>query len=48
MLPDRKKNRLADYSYSQPGAYFITVCTADKRCLLSSIVGANATLARQP
>ena len=47
MLPNRKKNRLADYSYSQPGAYFITVCTADKRCLLSSIVGADAPIGPQ-
>ncbi len=29
-LPKRKPNRLADYDYSTPNAYYITVCT-DKR-----------------
>ena len=38
----RKNNRLADYDYSQPGAYFITVCVKDHKCLLSTIVGADA------
>ncbi|MGM9602403.1 MAG: transposase [Faecousia sp.] len=38
----RKRNRLVGYDYSQPGAYFITVCTADRKCLLGSIVGADA------
>ena len=42
MHPVRKKNRLADYSYSQPGAYFITVCVKNKECMLSTIVGADA------
>ncbi|MGN1004614.1 MAG: transposase [Oscillospiraceae bacterium] len=26
-LPRRKPNRLRDYDYSQPGAYFVTICT---------------------
>ena len=38
---ERKKNRLAGYDYSQPGAYFITVCVKDHRCLLSNVVGAD-------
>ena len=29
-FPKRKPNRLADYDYSTPNAYFITICT-DKR-----------------
>ena len=29
-LPKRKKIRLSDYDYSTPGAYFITVCTANR------------------
>ena len=37
--PTRKKNRLESYDYSQNGAYFITICTKDKKCILSSIVG---------
>ncbi len=27
MLPKRKQNRLRQYDYSRPGAYFITICT---------------------
>ncbi len=45
MHPARKQNRLADYSYSQPGAYFITVCTQDRKCLLSTVVGGDAHIA---
>ena len=29
-LPKRKPVRIADYDYSTPGAYFITVCTANR------------------
>lgn len=29
-LPERKKIRLSDYDYSLPGAYFVTICTANK------------------
>ena len=28
--PKRKPIRIADYDYSTPGAYFVTVCTANK------------------
>ena len=38
--PTRKKNRLSNYDYSQNGAYFITICTENRKCLLSTIVGA--------
>ena len=30
-LPTRKKNRLEKYDYSSVGAYFITVCTLDRK-----------------
>nr|VFJ56152.1 MAG: REP element-mobilizing transposase RayT [Candidatus Kentron sp. DK] len=30
--------RLKGYDYSWPGAYFITVCVHDKRCLLGKVV----------
>ena len=41
-LPKRKQIRLPDYDYSSPGAYFVTICTADRRCILSDItVGAG-------
>ncbi len=40
-LPKRKQIRLPDYDYSSPGAYFVTICTKDRRCILSDIaVGA--------
>ena len=38
-LPKRKHPRLDHYDYSTAGAYFITVCTHKRRCLLSRIVG---------
>ena len=37
-LPQRKRNRLEAYDYSAPGAYFVTICTHEKRCILSRIV----------
>ena len=40
-LPKRKTVRLENYDYSSPGAYFVTICTHDRRCIFSSIaVGA--------
>ena len=42
-LPERKPIRLPDYDYSSPGAYFVTICTQGRRCILSRIaVGADA------
>ena len=42
-LPKRKPIRLPDYDYSSPGSYFVTICTKDRRCILSDIsVGADA------
>ena len=38
-LPKRKHPRLEHYDYSTAGAYFITICTHSRRCLLSRIVG---------
>lgn len=37
--PKRKPNRLPGYDYSSPGAYFITICTKNRKCILSRIVG---------
>lgn len=37
MLPQRKINRLHHYDYNKPGAYFITVCTSKRRCILAEI-----------
>ena len=38
-MPKRKHPRLLHYDYSTPSAYFITICTHNRRCLLSRIVG---------
>ena len=38
-LPKRKHPRLDRYDYSTSGAYFITICTQNRQCLLSHIVG---------
>ncbi|MBP3372730.1 MAG: transposase [Clostridia bacterium] len=38
-LAKRKPNRLQNYDYSNSGYYFVTVCTYEKRMLLSQIVG---------
>ena len=36
-LPQRKPNRIADCDYSQNGVYFITICTQDRKKILSKI-----------
>ena len=38
--PRRKHIRLKNYDYSQPGAYFVTVCTEGRRELFPIAVGA--------
>lgn len=41
-LPSRKHIRIPNYDYSNYGAYFITICTKDRKEILSQIsVGAN-------
>lgn len=44
-IRERKPLRLRQYDYDKPGAYFITVCTKDKRCVLGNIVGGDAHIA---
>lgn len=36
-LHRRRSIRLVDYDYRQPGYYFFTVCTQDRRCLLGNL-----------
>jgi putative transposase len=36
--PRRKSIRLPCYDYSQPGAYFITICTHQRRCCMARVV----------
>ena len=40
-LPKRKPTSLKEYDYSTPGAYFITICTKDRKELLSRIIVGN-------
>ena len=46
-LPKRKQIRLPDYDYSAPGAYFVTICTRDRRCILSDVT-VGAAISRPP
>jgi len=46
-LPERKPNRLPTFDYASNGAYFITLCTQNKRCILST-VAVGATFGRPP
>ena len=36
-LPRRRSIRLQNYDYSQPGAYFVTICTYKRECLFGHI-----------
>ena len=47
-LPQRKPNRIPNYDYSQGGAYYVTVCTQDRRQFLSRIMGDGAQIAMLP
>ena len=40
-LPKRKTMRLKDFDYSSNCAYFITLCTSDRRCVLGKVIGEN-------
>ena len=43
-LPKRKALRLKGFDYSTTGAYFITICTQDRKNILSTIVGEGSPL----
>jgi len=40
-LRKRKQVRLSGYNYSSAGAYFVTICTQDRRQILSEIIWQN-------
>ncbi len=40
-LPKRKPTRLKNFDYNSTGAYFITICTENRRQILSRIVGGD-------
>ena len=37
-LPKRKPTRLSEYDYFNQGAYFVTICVKDMKCILSNII----------
>ena len=37
-LPERKATHLKNYDYSKTGVYFVTICTEDRKQILSNIV----------
>lgn len=39
--PKRKEIRIIDFNYATPSAYFITICTAERKPILWDIVGAD-------
>ena len=41
--PVRKLNRCQSYDYSTPGYYFLTLCTANRECLLGHVTMADET-----
>lgn len=47
-LHQRKPNRLPNFDYSTPGAYFITICTKDHKCLFWENVGASIARPQKP
>ena len=44
LSPTRKTLRLRTHDYSQPAAYFLTICTDQKRCRLSRVNDGQVTL----
>ena len=46
-LPTRKNTRLQVFDYNIPTAYFVTICTAHKKQILSNIVGGDVLDAPQ-
>lgn len=40
----RRSIRLREWNYSRSGAYFVTVCTQDRKCLFGDIINAEIVL----
>ncbi len=40
----RRSIRLKGYDYSQPGAYFITICTQNRECMFGEIIDGEMAL----
>ena len=46
-LPKRKPTRLKNFDYNTAGAYFLTICTENRRQILSHVVGGDVLNAPQ-
>ena len=44
--PRRRSLRLRDYDYTACGAYFVTICAADRRCIFGSITNGTVHLSQ--
>ncbi|MCX6826443.1 MAG: transposase [candidate division Zixibacteria bacterium] len=44
MTKKRKPIRLKGYDYSSEGAYYVTICTQDRKCILGEIVNGKMIL----
>ncbi len=44
IFPGRRSVRLKEYDYTQSGAYFVTVCTQSKKCILGEITDGEMKL----
>jgi putative transposase len=42
--PHRRSIRLKEYDYSQPGEYFVTICTYNHECTLGEIINGEMRL----
>jgi putative transposase len=40
----RRSFRLQDYDYGQPGFYYITICTEDRKAMLGNVVNGEMCL----
>jgi hypothetical protein len=40
----RRSIRLRPFNYTSPGAYFVTICTFKRACVLGDVVGGNVRL----
>ena len=47
-LKKRKTPRYQSFDYNSVGVYFITICTQNRRCILSHIVGTGVLDCPQP
>ena len=43
-IPNRKRNRLKGYDYSNPGGYFLTICTKKRFNLFGDVVNSEMIL----